>query len=242
MSELYAVAGKRIFIGGVMQTKKTRHVLDDFSGQTWTEIDGWETHGSIGDAAQAITTALINRKRDIKTKGTFNAGTMENNFAILRSDVGQVALRNAVESPNNFAFKIQGNDGEIGAGVTVTISIASPAVVTHNAHGKANGDEVVLGTTGALPSGLIPGETYYVVDQTTNTYELALEPGGASLDTTGTQSGVHNAAPVGDPTNLYFIGLVMGASEQGGNANTTQMLTSTIEVNSNIVVELADNI
>ena len=37
------------------------------------------------------------------------------------------------------------------------------------------------------------------------------------------------------PSKRYFVGLVMGAPEQGGNANTAQLLQSTIEVNSNIV-------
>lgn len=242
MSDLYAVAGKRLFIGGTLDAKKNDFVLADFNGQSWTEIDGWETHGQIGDSAQAITASLINRQRDIKLKGSFNAGTMENNFAILRSDVGQAALRNAVRSNKNFAFKIQGNDGEIGVGATVTMTIASPGVITQTAHGKSNGDKVILSTTGALPTGLNAGDTYYVVSAATNTYQLAATPGGSPIATTGTQSGVHSASAVGDPTNLYLIALVMSAAEQGGPTNTVQMFSSTLEVNSNIVVELADDI
>ncbi|MBI5111863.1 MAG: hypothetical protein HZA68_07810 [Rhodovulum sp.] len=39
----------------------------------------------------------------------------------------------------------------------------------------------------------------------------------------------------GQPSKRYFIALVMGASEQGGTANTIRMLQATLELNSNIV-------
>ncbi|KRE07455.1 hypothetical protein ASE63_22410 [Bosea sp. Root381] len=76
---------------------------------------------------------------------------------------------------------------------TVTISIASPGVVTWNAHGLQNGDQVVLTTSGALPTGMTAGTTYYVVNQATNTFQLATTPGGSAVTTTGTQSGTHTA-------------------------------------------------
>ena len=234
-AELYPVAGMKIFIGGVLASKKTNFSVADFASQTWVEIDGWETAGNLGDSAQVITTSLINRNRDIKQKGTRNAGQMQNNFAIVSDDPGQIALIAAEKSPSNYAYKIEGSDSAIGTPATVTITIASPGVVTQTAHGKANGDKVVLSTTGKLPDGLDAGVTYYVVAQATNTYQLALTPGGAAIVTTGTQTGVHTSAVVGLPSTRYFIALNTGAPEQGGSANTIQMLQATLEVNSNIV-------
>jgi hypothetical protein len=76
---------------------------------------------------------------------------------------------------------------------SVTISIASPGVVTWTGHTLANGDPVVLTTTGTLPTGLTPGTTYYVLAQASNTFQLAATVGGAALITTGSQSGVHTA-------------------------------------------------
>lgn len=76
---------------------------------------------------------------------------------------------------------------------TVTISIASPGVVTWNAHGLQNGDQVVLTTSGALPTGLTAGTTYYVVNQATNTFQLSATAGGSAITTTGTQNGTHTA-------------------------------------------------
>ena len=156
--ELYAVAGMKFFIGGIMQTKNGDFVAGDFSGQSWIEVDGWETVGGFGDNAQAITVQLVNRGRDVKLKGTSNAGQMQNNFAILRDDPGQIALISAAEgsNKNNYAFKVVGND--------------KPA------------------------SGVAP-----------------------------------------KATEQFFIGLVMSATEQGGNANTARLMQVTVEINSNIV-------
>lgn len=81
-------------------------------------------------------------------------------------------------------------------GQTFTITIASPGVVTATAHGYSNNDQVALYTTGALPTGLTASTTatqtvYFVRNATANTFELSATSGGASINTTGTQSGVH---------------------------------------------------
>lgn len=75
----------------------------------------------------------------------------------------------------------------------VTVTIASPGVVTWANHGLAAGREIVLSTTGALPTGLTAGTTYYVVSPTTNEFSVAATPGGAAINTSGAQSGVHTA-------------------------------------------------
>lgn len=76
---------------------------------------------------------------------------------------------------------------------TVTVSIASPGVVTWTANGQANGTPVVLTTTGALPTGITAGAIYYIVNRATNTFELATTVGGAAILTSGSQSGTHTA-------------------------------------------------
>lgn len=159
MPTMYPVAGQRIFIGPAMELPDadvTESDFAEFAEGDWIEIDGWETHGALGDAAALMTTPLINRNRDIKQKGTRNAGSMQNNFAILRDDPGQLALIAAEKTDHNYAFRILGNDAPV---------------------------------VGTAPK----------------------------------------------PSERLFVGLVMGAPEQGGSANTTQLMQSTIEVNSNIV-------
>lgn len=81
----------------------------------------------------------------------------------------------------------------IGEAGTVTITIATPGVVTKAGHGNANGTPVIFTTTGALPTGITAGSLYYLVNVTTDTFQIAATAGGAAINTSGTQSGVHTA-------------------------------------------------
>lgn len=236
MSDLYAVAGKKIYIGPTIALKSTDYTAAELSVLSFTEIDGWETHGAIGDTAALISTDLINRARTVKQKGTRNAGTMENNFAIVPDDAGQALLDAAVASNSNYAFKILGNDAEIAKSATVTISNASPAVVSWASHGLDVDTAVVFTTTGTLPTGLTAGDTYYVKTVLTDgTFTVAATKGGTVINTSGAGSGTHTATTVPAPSERYFVALVMSNAEQGGNANTIEMISVTLEINSNVV-------
>jgi hypothetical protein len=77
---------------------------------------------------------------------------------------------------------------------TATITIASPGVITYaGADSFALNAPVTLATTGALPTGLVAGTTYYVktLNTGTNAITLSASVGGAAINTSGTQSGVH---------------------------------------------------
>lgn len=74
--------------------------------------------------------------------------------------------------------------------VLVTITIAAPAVVSSSVP-LTNGTPIRLATTGALPTNLLVGELYYVVNSTGSTFNLATTAGGSPITTTGTQSGAH---------------------------------------------------
>jgi hypothetical protein len=100
----------------------------------------------------------------------------------------------------------------LGNGAPVTITIASPGVLTATAHGLTVGDPVVLATTGALPTGLTAGTTYYVQSvPTANSFTLAATNGGAVINTSGTQSGTHSWARLGATTN--FSGVVAAGNQ-----------------------------
>ena len=137
MAQLYAVAGAKISIGGVIADQSEDFDETDFSGEAWTEIDGWTQMGAIGDSAQEITTSVINRGRDIKQKGTRNAGTMENVFAVVPGDAGQAALIAAEKTPDNYAFKIEFDDAPAGGTPTTKYFIAL-VMSSSNAGGDAN--------------------------------------------------------------------------------------------------------
>lgn len=78
---------------------------------------------------------------------------------------------------------------------TVTISIASPAVITWTAHGLPAGTPVIFRTTGSLPTGISPNIIYYIISTglTTNTFEISATVGGSAINTTGTQSGIQTS-------------------------------------------------
>jgi len=80
-------------------------------------------------------------------------------------------------------------DATIGYNVsTASITVASPAVVTSTIT-VATGTPLTFSTTGALPTGLIPGVTYYALASTGTTFNLALTAGGTAINTTGAGSG-----------------------------------------------------
>jgi hypothetical protein len=85
-------------------------------------------------------------------------------------------------------------DANIGvSGLTLSVTIATPGVVTLGAP-LLDGTAIQISTTGALPTGLLPGTTYYVVNASGSTCNLSLTVGGAAIDTSGSQSGVHKVS------------------------------------------------
>lgn len=77
---------------------------------------------------------------------------------------------------------------------TFTVTIASPAVVSATAHGFTTNDRVIFTTTGALPTGLVAGKVYYIISTglTADAFQLAATLGGAAINTSGSQSGIHS--------------------------------------------------
>jgi hypothetical protein len=79
---------------------------------------------------------------------------------------------------------------------TVTISIASPALVSASLN-LPDLTAITLQTTGNLPTGLTPGTIYYTRYVSLTTFNLSATPTGALITTTGTQSGTQSISPRG---------------------------------------------
>jgi hypothetical protein len=124
---------------------------------------------------------------------------------------------------------------------TVTISIASPAVVSFaapivsvNSTTTVNlyeGMPVSFTTTGALPTGIAAGTTYYVSNLSGTTCNLASTPGGTAIATTGTQSGVHTATV---PLCASQLVLNNNVSAGSGTMTLTGTLVNRLFVRSNV--------
>lgn len=97
---------------------------------------------------------------------------------------------------------------------TFTVTIASPAVFTLTGHGLNAGDTVQFTTTGALPTGLSVGTTYYVISTglTANTFEVSATAGGVAINTSGTQSGVHTLYRNTRSNGIAFVAGVAGTT------------------------------
>lgn len=136
---------------------------------------------------------------------------------------------------------------------TVTVTIASPAVVTWPGHGLRTNMPIKFFTTGALPTGITAGThgagvgtVYYVKVIDSNTFNIATTPGGANINTSGTQSGTHTGtvAPHGDgdgSTTFHKPDLrgrtPFGRDDMGGSA-ASRVTNAASGINGNV---LGDN-
>lgn len=97
------------------------------------------------------------------------------------------------------------NNNNFGTGTTITMTIATPGVVTWTGYpmsGYGSGGAfsgwtcpINFTTTGALPTGVVAGTTYYIIPIDANTFQLATSAAnalaGTAIATSGTQSGTH---------------------------------------------------
>lgn len=73
---------------------------------------------------------------------------------------------------------------------TVTISNASPGVVTLTAHGYNNGDQVSFKSAGGtLPTGITQDNVYFVVNKAANTFQISNSYAGGAITTSSAGSG-----------------------------------------------------
>lgn len=94
---------------------------------------------------------------------------------------------------------------------TVTMTIASPCVVTWTAHGHAIGDSIIFSTspstTGALPTGVTVGTVYYIISAGfgADSFQISTSLGGSPVNTSGSQSGTHTATSQSIRDYVYLL-------------------------------------
>ena len=112
-------------------------------------------------------------------------------------------------------------------GNTVTMTIATPCVVTLASHGYVTGTPIVFTTTGALPTGITAGTTYYVVAiaDSTGTFNIATSVAnaiaGTLVATTGSQSGTHTGTTSATVQNPAITTATWGPSGLTGSQATS---------------------
>jgi hypothetical protein len=96
-------------------------------------------------------------------------------------------------------------------GGTVTLTIASPCVITLS-NVLAEGTAIKLATTGALPTGLTAGTTYYLINVDGVTANLSTSATGSAINTSGSQSGTQSISTLVDVPTVQYSMLVSDAS------------------------------
>lgn len=127
---IFATAGSKLFIGGALDAKATPFVAGDFASQSWLEVAWAENLGSFGDDSAAIKFDAIGQNRVQKLKGIRDAGDMSVVCGLDSADPGQIAVRAAEETPNNYAFMVQFNDAPSSPGATPSARMFVAQVMT----------------------------------------------------------------------------------------------------------------
>lgn len=102
-------------------------------------------------------------------------------------------------------FRVTRGDYWKTASQTITVTIASPAVLTCGTctFNTNFNPPLVLATTGALPTGLVAGTTYWITPLTATTANISATAGGSNINTSGSQSGTQSGI-FGDDTGASY--------------------------------------
>ncbi|MGL5166621.1 MAG: hypothetical protein ACRC9K_12110 [Afipia sp.] len=175
----------------------------------------------FGEFGSAGALLIANSLADLTNKplAQKNLGVREvltaNRTYYVRADLGAATV--TIATPGVWtlnAHGLQNNDPFVAYikpdSLAATMTIASPAVATLNAHLFAAGQPIKWSTTGALPTGVTAGTTYYVIAAglTANAFQFSATVGGAAVVTSGTQSGTHYV----EKTGALPTGVTAGAT------------------------------
>lgn len=194
-----------------------QQILDSTQTKTGASV-GFRTAAEKALIAASTLKAWFDA-RGRRGSDTPRGSTSELSTSYRITEVRSRKLLGATQPKLTTASETQGVYVSIVTSSTVTITIASPGVVSWTAHGLSNGDTVVLETTGALPTGLTAGASYYVVNKTTDTFQLAATAGGLAINTTGSQSGTHYATKSTAVRNEIRVGINSTGSAVSGFNN-----------------------
>lgn len=235
--QIFTMSNTRIYISDEPVNAKLEVEPSDFDGINWVEIGGLYNVGELGGDQTINEFELINSDWVVKSKGTRNGGTMTNVFIPMHLDAGQSKFREAINDKCGvYAFRVM-RGADCAPSANVTISLADPGVVTWEGHGLTNGQPVVFNEDGGgtLPSEIVAGTVYYVVDADADEFSVATTPGGTGVETTAASSGTVGAsAPPAGMTDL-FQGLATDGTRSGGAKNDEYTRTYNIAVTGRII-------
>lgn len=181
------------------QPLKTTDVIGGSQNTTYgTSYNNTTNNGGYIEARFALATNGPSGTDDLEVGA--NVG---NPWTIVQSGQSVSATIDATKNPptgSSIIVQLRINTASEAAIVTAD---AGTDRITHTAHGRADGDKVVFSSSGAVPSPLVAGTTYYTRDTLTDTYKLAATRGGTAINLSDAGSGVITATftnfALGDP-------------------------------------------
>lgn len=180
---LRAVSGTDLVSGQIISG--AFYVVSYNSATTEYIISGAFALGLSDLPTMADGTVLTNisgasAKPTASTLAAFFAKTPDN--AITKQMMAKMAVGSVMGNNDGTAATISG---------TATVSSGSPGVITWPTTAPADGTPFYMTTTGALLTGLTANRFYYCKSPVTTSSNFAATPGGAAINTSGSQSGVH---------------------------------------------------
>jgi hypothetical protein len=216
----WAVPGRKMYINDMTTTFDSMGapfmVLDVYQGQAASStvtidiatpaVIHWTSHGrSAGDViifrtTGALPTGLLTNFPYYVLAAGLTANTFEVSTAPAGSPVNTSGSQSGTQTAfANPTFNVDTTLASLPAGIsttsTVTIDIATPALIHWTTHGLTAGTPVIFQTTGALPTGLSASQIFYVIAAglTANAFEVSTSVGGSAVNTSGSQSGTQTA-------------------------------------------------
>lgn len=182
----------------------------------WDSGTTYYTGSLVNDGLGNIYTSLLDTNlNNALTNTTYWRASYQSSLAQYNVNVGDA---NSVPQPTN--TNLLGDAKASYAASTVTITIATPGVVSWATHPVLTGTPVYFTTTGALPTGLSANTRYYGIYVTTGTFRLATTLAnalsGTAINTSVSQSGTHTA---------YAGGFVIQPGSQSNPMTTLGDLT-----------------
>lgn len=166
----------------------------------------------LTDTITVPTSAHIVKNNLTLISNSFTAEAQPDNarIVIFEEDVDSVTLNTDLK-----AFMSR------DAGQTFTTDFATDDKLDIISHGFSNDDRIMVTSSSQdLPAGLDSATVYYIINATTNDFELSLTSGGSAIDITDNGTGTHTAKQVN----------VVTLSNDGEYESGKNILTGSIDI------------
>jgi hypothetical protein len=145
-----------------------------------SNVGGTRANGNNG--VVIITPSILGNKRMISDAQTAASSPSTASLIVFEQNIDSVTLNTDLKG---YATR--------DAGRTFTTDYGTDNKLDISSHGLSNDDRITVSSSSTIPAGLAAGTVYYVVNKTTNDFELSASSGGSAVNITSNGSGTHTA-------------------------------------------------